>query len=131
MKWNRYIIVALLAILGMADVYAQKVLTGTVVEIFDGQKEPIYGANVVVVNRSDRYLNGVITDLDGNYNISVPNEPGLRIRISYIGMRTEKFEYKGQSRIDVVLTSESSALQEVQITAKRVERDDMGVSFLE
>lgn len=131
MKWNRYILIVLLAIVGMSHTYAQKVLTGNVVEIIDGKKEPIYGANVVVVNRSDRYLGGVITDFDGNYHLSVPNESGLRIRISYIGMRTETFDYKGQSRLDVTLRSESSALQEVQITAKRIERDDMGVSFIE
>ena len=72
MKWFKYFMVAMVLLLA-ADVSAQNIiLSGRVTERFGGSIEPIYSANVVVVNKQNRYLNGVITDLDGNYNISVP-----------------------------------------------------------
>lgn len=113
-----------------ADVSAQNIiLSGRVTERFGGSIEPIYSANVVVVNKQNRYLNGVITDLDGNYNISVPaDEEGLRIRISYIGMKTQTFPFTGQRRLDVLLEEDTQTLTDVVITEKRIERDGMGVS---
>lgn len=129
MKWFKYFMVAMVLLLA-ADVSAQNIiLSGRVTERFGGSIEPIYSANVVVVNKQNRYLNGVITDLDGNYNISVPaGEEGLRIRISYIGMKTQTFPFTGQRRLDVLLEEDTQTLTDVVITEKRIERDGMGVS---
>ncbi|MDD4770273.1 MAG: TonB-dependent receptor [Bacteroidales bacterium] len=129
MKWFKYFMVAMVLLLA-ADVSAQNIiLSGRVTERFGGSIEPIYSANVVVVNKQNRYLNGVITDLDGNYNISVPaDEEGLRIRISYIGMKTQTFPFTGQRRLDVLLEEDTQTLTDVVITEKRIERDGMGVS---
>ena len=111
---------------------AQTILTGTVTEKYEGVQEPIFGANVVLVDHNNRYLTGATTDLDGNYNLAVPTDAkNLRVRFSYIGMATQTIEYKGQRTLSVSLVSESSALDEVQITAKKIERNDMGISFLE
>ena len=132
---KRYIVffVSLFSFLGVSFVQAQnKVVTGTVVEIIDEASEPILGANVVFVDRSDRYLTGAITDLDGNYNVAVPSDAkDLRIRFSYIGMKTQTLEYTGQKVLNVTMSSEAGQLDEVQIVAKKVERNDMGISFLE
>lgn len=129
MKWFKYFMVAMVLLLA-ADVSAQNIiLSGRVTERFGGSIEPIYSANVVVVNKQNRYLNGVITDLGGNYNISVPaDEEGLRIRISYIGMKTQTFPFTGQRRLDVLLEEDTQTLTDVVITEKRIERDGMGVS---
>lgn len=129
MKWFKYFMVAMVLLLA-ADVSAQNIiLSGRVTERFGGSIEPIYSANVVVVNKQNRYLNGVITDMDGNYNISVPaGEEGLRIRISYIGMKTQTFPFTGQRRLDVLLEEDTQTLTDVVITEKRIERDGMGVS---
>lgn len=133
MKRNQLILFALLALIGAAGAMAQnKILTGTVVENYDGSKEPIFGANVVFVDNNNRYLTGATTDLDGNYNIAVPADAkNLRVRFSYIGMKTQTFNYTGQKVQNVTLSSESSALDEVQIVGKKIERNDMGISFLE
>lgn len=134
MRKLRYIGILMVAlILGVSDIIAQTtILSGQVTELLNGQKEPIMGANVVVVNKQDRYIAGVITDIDGNYNLAVPNnENNLIIRFSYIGLKTKNVPYTGQTSLDVVLEGDTEQLQEVEITAKAIERDAMGVSFLE
>jgi len=127
------LLIALLALVAWTGVQAQNtVLTGTVTEIYDGKREPIYGANVVVVSSNNRYLTGVITNLDGNYSIVIPDyEKNPRIRISYIGMKSQTIDYKGQKVLNVTLESDVKNLNELQVVAKKIERDEMGVSFTE
>lgn len=109
-----------------------KTMTGNVTEDLGGMKEPIYGANVVVVNASNRTLTGAITDLNGDYILSIPaGEKNLRIQFSFIGMKTQVFNYTGQTKLDVELESDSKMLTAVEVTSKKIERDQMGVSFKE
>ena len=134
MKNIRYFGLLLAALLiGLSDAIAQNsILTGQVTELLGGSKEPVMGANVVVVNKQDRYIVGVITDMDGNYSIAVPtNEKNLTIRFSYIGMKTKNVPFQGQKTLNILLESDTEQLQEVEISAKKIERDAMGVSFLE
>ena len=114
------LVVALL--LGVSGAMAQNaILTGQVTEMFDGQKEPILGANVAVVNKGNRVLGGGVTDMDGNFSIAVPkNEKDLKIRFSYIGMKTQDIAYTGQQTLNVTLSSDAELLQDVEITAKNV-----------
>ena len=129
----RYIGLLMVALLvGISGAMAQNViLTGQVTEDFNGQKEPILGANVAIVNKSNRVLGGGVTDMDGNYSIAVPkNESGLKIRFSFIGLKTQDIAYTGQTTLNVTLSSDAELLQDVEITAKAIERDAMGVSFL-
>ncbi len=128
MKRLIYIITALL-ILSPIGVKAQKtILTGRVTEMLGNREEPIYSANVVVVNKQNRYLNGCITNMDGYYNLSVPEESGLSIRISYIGMKTKTIAYTGQKQLNILLEPASTALSDVVVVDRRTERDYMGVS---
>lgn len=109
-----------------------RTMTGNVTEDLGGMKEPIYGANVVIVNASNRTLTGAITDLNGDYILSVPaGEKNLRVQVSFIGMKTQVFNYTGQTKLDVTLESDTKMLQAVEVSTKRIERDQMGVSFKE
>ncbi len=120
-------------LISISGAVAQNViLTGQVTEDYNGLKEPIFGANVAVVNKSNRVLGGGVTDMDGNYSIAVPaNEKNLKIRFSYIGLKTKDIAYNGQKTLNVTLESDTEILQDVEITARKIERDAMGVSFLE
>ncbi len=126
-------ILLLAAVLSVMALQAQNaVLTGTVTELFDGKSEPMYGVNVVIVNSNNRYLSGVITNIDGQYSIAVPmHEKNPRIRFSYLGMQTQTIDYTGQKVLNVVMKPDTKELKEVQVVAKKVERDEMGVSFTE
>ena len=109
----------------------QKVITGTVSEMLGKSKEPILGANVVLVNAQNRYIKGAVTDMDGNFTLQVPANAGkLKIRASYIGMKTQTVNYNGQTQQNFVLESDDSkTLKEVTVTSRRMDR--MGVSKLE
>lgn len=128
--WGRLAIVAIFAILP-SFVSAQNILTGTVYEdMGDGRKEPLIGANVVLVNSQNRHVKGAITDIDGNYQIEVPGNEKYTIRVSYIGTKTQTFKYTGQKTLDVTLADDDQRnLQEVVVTGRRTDR--LGISQLE
>lgn len=76
----------------------------------DTTGEPIIGASVVEKGNT---TNGTITDLDSNYSIKVPSKATLTI--SYIGMKTQDIAVKGQSQINVTLSDDTQALDEVVV----------------
>ena len=108
---------------------AQQVITGTVTDA--NLKEPIIGANVVLVNSQNRYVKGATTDMDGNYSLQAPeNAKNLSLQVSYIGMKTVKVKYTGQTKVDFELHDDTkTSLTEVTITANR--RDNMGLTKME
>jgi TonB-linked SusC/RagA family outer membrane protein len=106
-----------------------KTMTGTVIE--EGINEPIYGANVVVINQQNRTLGGTITDLDGNFVLNVPEGKNLRIQISFIGLKTQTFNYTGQSKLNVTLSSDSKLLSDVEVVTKAVTRSELGITDIQ
>ena len=50
----------------------QKVISGTVTELFGKTAEPLVGVNVNLVNNQNRSLGGGITNLNGQYNVKIP-----------------------------------------------------------
>ena len=120
------LLLCLTAVIAMAQT---RTMTGTVIE--GGINEPIYGANVVVVNQQNRTLGGTITDLDGNFVLNVPEGKGLRIQISFIGLKTQTFPYTGQTKLNVTLESDSKLLNDVEVTTKRVERSELGITDIQ
>jgi iron complex outermembrane receptor protein len=84
--------------------YAQKSVQGTVV---DDQGLPIPSINILVEG-TDR---GTTTDFDGNYSIELSN--GEVLVFSYLGFKTKRVTYTGQSRIDVALELDTEQLEEV------------------
>ncbi len=72
-----------------------------------GTGMPFPSANVIEKGTS----NGVITNFDGEYSIEVPANAVLVF--SYLGYTTREVEVNGQNSLDLILESESSALDEV------------------
>ena len=111
------------------NLFAQsKILTGVIIDEFN---EPIPGANIVIANQQNRALKGTVSDIDGNFVIQMPPGNNLIIQISFIGMKTQKIEYKGQSSLKVKMRDDSRSLAAVEVTAKKVERNEVGISFKE
>lgn len=52
----------------------QKVISGTVTELFGKTAEPLVGVNVNLVNNQNRSLGGGITNLNGQYNVKSQRE---------------------------------------------------------
>jgi TonB-linked SusC/RagA family outer membrane protein len=68
------------------------------------------GVNVVVKGTN----NGTVTDTDGKYSINVPDSESTLI-FSFIGYVTTEVSVSGKSVIDVQMTVEASALNEVVV----------------
>ena len=132
MKQNKSFIILLMLLCSMAAMAQEKVLTGKVTEKLDnGTEDPIIGANVVLVNNQNRYIQGAVTDIDGNYMLQVPSDAkNLKVRATYIGMKTVTVNYNGQTELNFTLESEAM-LEEVTVTGTRGGRDGMGISRLE
>lgn len=97
------ILAVLFALMLTTTVAAQKITVhGTVT---DSQDEPVIGASVLEIGTQ----NGAVTDLDGNFTLSV--EKGAILRISYIGSVTQ--EVKASASMIVVLKEEKNVLNEV------------------
>ena len=98
---NKTFLLVLFAALFSVSMHAQ--ITGTVLEEATGF--PVIGASVVEVGTT----NGVITDFDGNFVLSVAE--GTQIEISYMGFQAQKLAAK--DGMVVRLSEDSYALQEV------------------
>lgn len=91
---------------GLAKVNQQKQITG---KVLDEYGEPIIGANVVVKGT----VNGVITDVDGNYSIHVPANAVLQF--SYIGYLTQEESIGNRQVINVTLQENVQVMEEVVV----------------
>jgi tonB-linked outer membrane protein, susC/ragA family len=81
-------------------------IVGTVT---DTQGEPLIGASVTIEGAHI----GVTTDIDGNYEIDVPE--GGRLMFSYIGFTPEKKKIDKAGRLDIVMSEDSQLLNEVVV----------------
>ena len=106
-KTTYYIIALLLLIVGQAG--AQTKLEG---RVLDSQTdEPIIGATVAVVDEHS----GVLTDLDGNFSVTVRNLPAV-IKVSFVGYRELQVDvYDASEPIVIPLTEAVDVLQEVVV----------------
>ena len=129
MKLFKYLIIAIFLVTTTSEIHAQaKILSGKVTEMFGGQAEPLMGVNVNIVNAQNRSLGGAITDMNGVYNVKMPNEKNLTIVFSYIGMKTETIKYTGQERLNITMKDDSKTMDEVVIKAERLDRNDLGIT---
>ena len=57
--------------------------------------------------------NGTVTDLDGNFTLSVPK--GVVLRISYVGYLVQEVPINGKTYLDIFLKEDTELLDEVVI----------------
>lgn len=88
---------------------AKKGITGVVK---DSKGEPVIGANVI---EKGTPANGTVTDIDGNFSLSVDNNAVLRI--SFIGYTDQEINTAGKTRFDITLLENAEALDEVVVVA--------------
>lgn len=81
-------------------------ITGTVSDADGG--EPLPGATIVEAGTT----NGVVTDMNGDFSISVKNDQATLV-VSYIGFETQEISLNGQTVIKVALKVSSEVLDEI------------------
>jgi len=106
-KLLRAFLLLLFFVAGTAGAFAQRTVTGTVV---DKDQLPVIGANVVVKGTTI----GAITDGLGKYSIVVPST-GNTLVISFIGFKLQEVPIGTGSVINVTLEMESTTLDEVVV----------------
>lgn len=94
-------------------VQAQVTVSGTVSD----EMGPLPGATVLVKGTT----NGVQTDFDGNYTLTDIAEQGVLV-FSYIGYKTTEVSVEGQTTINVTLTEDAQALEEVVVVGYGTQR---------
>jgi TonB-dependent starch-binding outer membrane protein SusC len=82
-------------------------VTGTV---SDASGLSLPGASIVEKGT----VNGVSTDFDGNFAITVSNANAVLV-VSYIGYESKEFPLDGQTNVSVILAENASALEEVVV----------------
>lgn len=85
---------------------------------------PLIGASIVVKGTT----NGTITDVDGNFSISVP-KTGTVLVISYVGMATQEITVNSSKPINVVLNPDSEVLADVVVTALGIKRSEKALGY--
>lgn len=99
----------------------QRNLTGVVK---DKSGETIPGANILVKGTT----NGVVTDIDGNFTISVPGNNAILV-VSFIGYKTQEFPVGKNTSLDVILSSTVEQLDEVVVTALGIKREKKALGY--
>lgn len=103
----RAIFLPILMILYMNTGYAQ---SGSIKgKVLDELGDPIIGANVIEKGTT----NGTITDLDGNYTVTVSNPERAVLQFSFIGYNTIEENVRGRAILDVKLDPSVINLGEV------------------
>ncbi|MDX1278030.1 TonB-dependent receptor domain-containing protein [Oceanihabitans sediminis] len=92
--------------------FAQTTITGTVV---DNNNIPIPSANVIVIGTSS----GTVTDFDGNFNLTVNQNPPFTIQASSIGFESTTQEVTANNQNINFVLNEGTALDEVVVSASR------------
>lgn len=99
---------SLVAMFAFSASWAQRTVTGIVTGQDDGT--PVPGVNVIVQGTSV----GTVTDIDGKYQISVPESGGVLV-FSFIGLATEEVQIGNQSVINMAMVADLYQLSEIVV----------------
>ena len=107
-----FLMTSILLCLGTMQVYSQSRVSGVVTDAATG--DPIIGASVL----EDGTTNGTITDLNGQFEMSVAD--GAKVVISYVGYKSQVLTASAIMR--VVMSEDSEILEEVVVTGYTTQR---------
>jgi TonB-linked SusC/RagA family outer membrane protein len=114
------VIVALFLSAGLLN--AQNVtVTGTVTSSDDGL--PLAGVTVL----QKATTNGVLTNSNGKYSISLPGNATLVF--SFLGMQSQEFQVPANRIIDVVLSPTTTMMDEIVVTALGISREKKSLGY--
>lgn len=83
-------------------------------KVTDQTNASLPGVNVIAKGSS----NGVVTDFEGNYSISLTADQTILV-YSYLGFRTQEISVNGNTQINVTMQESATQLQDVFVSATR------------
>ena len=90
-------------------------VTGHIISAEDNQ--PMIGVSVLEKGTT----NGVITDINGNYSITVTKSPAT-LQFSYVGMKTIDKQVTASTRINLTMENDAQMVEEVVVVAYGVRK---------
>ncbi len=99
-----------------------RIVSGKVTSSDDGSTLP--GVNVVLKGTS----NGAVTDVDGNYKLSVPAAGGTLV-FSFIGLLTQEVEVGQRTVVEIQMASDVKQLSEVVVTAQGIQSEKRALGY--
>lgn len=106
MKRLKLVFTLFVVLFAVTGITAQNLNVTGVVK--DTQGEPLIGVTIRDLNANS----GVVTNIDGEYSISIPK--GTKLLFSYVGMKSQTIEVT-QVKLDVVMEFESEQLDELVV----------------
>ena len=92
-------------------------------KVVDESNEPLIGVNIKVEGSSE----GAITDMDGNFSITVPQ--GSILSFTYVGYTPQTVRITEKNVYTVKLMSDTRQLNEVVVTALGIKREQKALSY--
>ncbi|WP_370477914.1 SusC/RagA family TonB-linked outer membrane protein [Tamlana flava] len=114
------ILTLLLAFVVQITFAQEKTISGTV---SDGSGLPLPGATVLVKGTTT----GTSSDFDGNYAITTSQ--GSILVFSFVGYTTQEITVGASNIINVTLTEDAQALEEVVVTAQGIKREKKALGY--
>jgi len=111
-KFTR-IVFLVLSVLAVQLAWAQQTVSGKVIGSDDDQ--PIPGVNVVIKGTST----GTVTDLNGDFSISAPEDAVLVI--SSVGYVTQEVSVRGRSTVNVTFVPDVKTLEDVVVSGYSID----------
>ncbi len=102
--------------------FAQKTITGKVTSKSDGTTLP--GVTVAIKGTTT----GTVTDVNGNYKITVPGSATTLV-FTFIGMTTYEVEIGTKTTIDVALETSATQLEGMVVTALGISREKKSLGY--
>jgi iron complex outermembrane receptor protein len=96
-------------------------ITGTVTDEYG---EPMPGVNVVVKGSST----GVVTGIDGNYSLTVPDEDAVLV-FSFMGFAKQEIVVGQQQTIQIIMEEDALQIDEVVVTALGLTREKKALGY--
>lgn len=119
----RWLSVFLMLLIGQTLSAQQRQVTGIVKDLTG---EPIIGASVLEKGTT----NGVITDLDGNFKLTVSNVEKAVLQISYVGYQTQQIPVNGKTLLNVILKENTKLLDEVVVVGYGAQKKESVVGAI-
>ncbi|MDP4289568.1 MAG: SusC/RagA family TonB-linked outer membrane protein [Bacteroidota bacterium] len=109
-----------------AQVNEKITIRGKVIDKSD--KSTIISGSVVERDKDMRYINGVVTDANGNFAIKVTSTKNL-ISFSYLGYKTVMLPINDQRSFNIELEPNTNELKEVVVTANKTTSNGTGLNI--
>lgn len=103
--------------------YAQDIpmrVTGTVQ---DEEKQPLPGVGVMIAGS----MNGVVTDVNGKYAITV--KKGQELQFSFLGYKTETVVVSKSDVVNVIMQTDAQVMESAVVTALGIKREEKSLGY--